>query len=132
MLGLSALALGNSLPLIPCSLADPGCTVHRQLSSPGGLTDAIVAGAALSVLAFTTPAPLWQRLSVLSGWRVAKFVLMLARVACPFLSRLGGLVVHRGGPRARPTDPGDQLRGLGGGTRSCLVPCARKPRLLVQ
>ncbi len=132
MLGLSALALGNSFPLIPCSLSDPGCTVHRQLSSPGGLTDAIVAGVALSVLAFT-PAPLWQRLSVLQGWGVAKFALMPARVACPFLFLL--LVVSS----FTGTDQGLAERAL---VTSCVLWVGalavalflvwRKPRLVAQ
>jgi hypothetical protein len=84
MLAISTLALGNSFPLIPCSAANLGCTLHRQISSPGGLTDAIVAGVALSVLAFT-PSPLWQRLRVLPNWQSVKFVLVPARVVCPFL-----------------------------------------------
>ena len=87
MLAISALALGNSFPLIPCSAANLGCTLHRQLTSPGGLTDAIVAGVALSVLAFT-PAPLWQRLRVLPSWQGVKFVLVPAQVVCPFLFAL--------------------------------------------
>ncbi|HMK96333.1 MAG TPA: hypothetical protein VK425_02240, partial [Acidimicrobiales bacterium] len=44
MLALSTLALGNSFPLIPCSTAQAGCTPQHQLHSPGGLTDAVVAG----------------------------------------------------------------------------------------
>ncbi|MGO8887279.1 MAG: DUF998 domain-containing protein [Streptosporangiaceae bacterium] len=82
MLACSALALGNSFPLIPCRLADPGCTVHHQLYSPGGLTDAIVASLAFLVLAFT-PSPLWQRLKVVPQWRRLKPVMLAARVICP-------------------------------------------------
>jgi hypothetical protein len=67
MLAWAALALGNSFPLIPCRLADPGCTAHHQLVSPGGLTDAIVASIAFLLLAFT-PFPLWRRLKVLPQW----------------------------------------------------------------
>ncbi len=132
VLGLSTLALGNSFPLIPCRLADPGCTVHRQLSSPGGLTDAIVAGVALSVLAFT-PAPLWQRLSAVPGWGVAKFVLRPARVACPLLFLLLVVASFSG------TDQGLAERAL---VTSCvlwvgalvvaLLHVSRKTRLLVQ
>ena len=78
----SALALGNSFPLIPCRLADAGCTAHHQLYSPGGLTDAVVAGTAFLVLAFT-PAPLWRRMRLLPPWRRLEPVLAAARVVCP-------------------------------------------------
>jgi len=80
MLALSALALGNSFPLIPCRLADAGCTAHHQLYSPGGLTDAIVAGTAFLVLAFT-PAPLWRRMRLLPQWRPLQPVLTAAGAA---------------------------------------------------
>lgn len=82
MLACSALALGNSFPLLPCRLGDPGCTAHHQLYSPGGLTDAIVASLAFLVLVFT-PAPLWARLRVLPRWRRMGPVMTAARVACP-------------------------------------------------
>ena len=82
MLAFSALALGNSFPLIPCRLADPGCTAHHQLVSPGGLTDAIVASVAFLVLALT-PFPLWRRLKVLPQWQRLKPVMMTARVIGP-------------------------------------------------
>lgn len=82
MLACAALALGNSFPLIPCRLADPGCTAHHQLVSPGGLTDAIVASIAFLVLA-CTPFPLWRRLRVLPEWQPLKPVMMAARVAGP-------------------------------------------------
>lgn len=82
MLAFSALALGNSFPLIPCRLSDPGCTANVQLLSPGGLTDAIVAGLAFSVLAFT-PFPLWRRLAVLPEWRRLKPVMVAARILGP-------------------------------------------------
>ncbi len=82
MLALSALALGNSFPLIPCRLSDPGCTASVQLLSPGGLTDAIVAGLAFFVLAFT-PIPLWRRMSVLPAWRRLRPVMRAARVLGP-------------------------------------------------
>jgi Protein of unknown function (DUF998) len=82
MLGLSALALGNSFPLIPCRLADTGCTAHHQLYSPGGLTDAVVAGTAFLVLA-AVPAPLWRRMRLLPQWQPVEPVLTAARVVCP-------------------------------------------------
>ncbi|MGO9163792.1 MAG: DUF998 domain-containing protein [Streptosporangiaceae bacterium] len=82
MLACAALALGNSFPLIPCQLADPGCTAHHQLASPGGLTDAIVASIAFLVLAFT-PFPLWRRLKVLPQWQPLKPVMIAARATGP-------------------------------------------------
>jgi hypothetical protein len=82
MLACAALALGNSFPLIPCQLADPRCTAHHQLVSPGGLTDALVASLAFLVLAFT-PFPLWRRLKVLPQWQPLKPVMIAARVTGP-------------------------------------------------
>jgi hypothetical protein len=82
MLACAALALGNSFPLIPCRLADPGCTAHHQLASPGGLTDAVVATLAFLVLA-VTPFPLWRRLKVLPRWQPLKPVMIAARVTGP-------------------------------------------------
>lgn len=82
MLALSALALGNSFPLIPCRLSDPGCTSNVQLLSPGELTDAIVAGLAFFVLAIT-PFPLWRRMAVLPSWRRLKPVMYAALVLGP-------------------------------------------------
>lgn len=82
LLALAGLAVGNPFPLIPCELPAPGCTAHQQLYSPGGMTDAIVATAALLVLAFT-PRPLWERMKVLPEWRRLRPVMTTARVACP-------------------------------------------------
>jgi hypothetical protein len=82
LLAFALLALGNSFPLIPCRLSDAGCTAAVQLASPGGLTDAIVAGLAFFVLAFL-PYPLWHRLELLHGWRQLKPVMFAARVICP-------------------------------------------------
>jgi hypothetical protein len=82
MLALAGLAIGNSFPLIPCQLSNPGCTAHHQLYSPGGMTDAIVATAAFLVLAFT-PGPLWQRLKVLPEWQGLRPVMTAARIICP-------------------------------------------------
>jgi hypothetical protein len=82
MLAWAALALGNSFPLIPCRLTDPGCTAHHQLVSPGGLTDAIVASTAFLLLA-CTPFPLWRRLKVLPQWQPLKPVMIAARVTSP-------------------------------------------------
>jgi hypothetical protein len=84
MLACSALALGNSFPLIPCRLSDPGCTPSFQLSSPGGLTDAIVSGLAFFVLVIT-PFPLWRRLASLPGWQRVRPVLLAATVVGPIL-----------------------------------------------
>ena len=36
MLACAALALGNSFPLIPCRLGDPGCTATINWSAPAG------------------------------------------------------------------------------------------------
>jgi Protein of unknown function (DUF998) len=82
LLAFSLLALGNSFPLIPCRLSDAGCTASVQLASPGGLTDAIVAGIAFFILAFL-PYPLWHRVELLDGWRPLKPVMFAARVICP-------------------------------------------------
>jgi hypothetical protein len=82
LLAFALLALGNSFPLIPCRLSDAGCTASVQLASPGGLTDAIVAGIAFFVLAFL-PYPLWHRLALLPRWRQLKPVMFAARVICP-------------------------------------------------
>jgi len=84
MLAVSTLALGNSFPLVPCSTAQVGCTLQRQLDSPGGLTDAIVGGIALSVLAFT-PQALWERLKLVPSWRHLGKVMAPMRVVCPLL-----------------------------------------------
>jgi hypothetical protein len=84
MLALSALALGNSFPQVPCRLADPGCTAKYQLHSAGGLTDATVASIAFVVLAIT-PFPLWRRLAALPQWRRLRPVMMAARVLGPVL-----------------------------------------------
>lgn len=82
MLALAGLAIGNSFPLIPCQLSNPGCTAHHQLYSPGGMTDAIVATAAFLVLAFV-PGPLWQRLKALPDWQRLRSVMTAARIICP-------------------------------------------------
>jgi hypothetical protein len=82
LIGTSALALGNSFPLIPCRLSDHGCTASLQLLSPGGLVDAIVAGLAFFVLAFT-PGPVGRRLGTLPSWRRVRPVMMAAGVVCP-------------------------------------------------
>ena len=82
MLAVSALALGNSFPQVPCRLADPGCTANYQLHSAGGLTDAIVASIAFAVLTIT-PFPLWRRLAALPQWRRLRPVMMAAGVLGP-------------------------------------------------
>lgn len=68
MLACSTLALGNSFPLVPFRLVDPGVTASLQLHSAGGLTDAIVSSIAFLVLV-CTPIPLGRRLAVVSEWR---------------------------------------------------------------
>jgi len=82
MLAFSALALGNSFPLIPFRLVDPGVTAARQLHSAGGLTDAIVSSLAFLVLVLT-PFPLWRRLALLAEWRRLRPVMMAARILGP-------------------------------------------------
>ena len=82
MLAFSTLALGNSFPLIPFRLMDPGATAHAQLFSPGGLTDAIVSTFAFLMLVFT-PAQLWKRFAVLPEWRRLKPMMRAASVICP-------------------------------------------------
>jgi hypothetical membrane protein len=82
LLAVSALALGNSFPLIPCRLSDPGCNAHHQLFSAGGMTDAIVSGVAFAFLVIT-PFPMWRRLAVLPQWRRLKPVMMAARIVGP-------------------------------------------------
>jgi hypothetical membrane protein len=82
MLAFSALALGNSFPLIPFRLIDPGATAARQLHSAGGLTDAIASSLAFVVLVLT-PFPLWRRLASLAEWRRLRPVMMAARILGP-------------------------------------------------
>jgi hypothetical protein len=82
LLAICALAIGNSFPLIPCRLSDAGCTANAQLLSPGGLTDAIVAGLAFLGLA-VTPFPLGRRIAALPSWRRLAPVTWAARIACP-------------------------------------------------
>jgi hypothetical protein len=82
LLAICALAIGNSFPLIPCRLSDAGCTANAQLLSPGGLTDAIVAGLAFLGLA-VTPFPLGRRTAALASWRRLAPVTRAARIACP-------------------------------------------------
>jgi hypothetical protein len=76
-IGLSGLALGNSFPQIPCQLPGPGCGATGQLLSPGGLTDAVLSGAALWMLAIT-PLQLARLLAPLPHW---KALVRLLRVA---------------------------------------------------
>jgi hypothetical protein len=83
-IGLSGLALGNSFPLIPCQLSAHACTATSQLLSAGGLTDALLSGVALWVLAIT-PFPLARRVSSLPGWRSLKPILLVAGVVTPAL-----------------------------------------------
>jgi hypothetical protein len=82
MLAFSALALGNSFPLIPFRLMDPGANAHAQLISPGGLTDVIVSSIAFLVLVFT-PSQLLKRFATLPEWQRLKPVMITARAVCP-------------------------------------------------
>lgn len=67
-IGLAGLALGNSFPQIPCQMSAPGCAATSQLLSAGGLTDAILSGAALWMLAIT-PLQLARLLTPRRHWR---------------------------------------------------------------
>ena len=78
-IGLSGLALGNSFPQIPCQLSASGCTATGQLLSAGGLTDAILSGAALWLLAIT-PLQLARLLIPLPQWRALARLLLVAGV----------------------------------------------------
>jgi hypothetical protein len=78
-IGLSGLALGNSFPQIPCQLSASGCTATGQLLSAGGLTDAILSGAALWLLAIT-PLQLARLLIPLPQWRALARPLRVAGV----------------------------------------------------
>jgi hypothetical protein len=71
-------------PRIPCQLADPSCTVHYHLHSAGGLTDVLVSGVTIAVLAIT-PFPLWARLREVPRWRPVRPVMIAARVLGPIL-----------------------------------------------
>ena len=78
-IGLSGLALGNSFPQNPCQLSASGCTATGQLLSAGGLTDAILSGAALWLLAIT-PLQLARLLIPLPQWRALARPLRVAGV----------------------------------------------------
>jgi hypothetical protein len=81
-LAIAALALGNSFPLTPCRLPDPGCTAHSQLFSAGGMTDAIVSTLAFLVLV-RVPSSLWKRMRLVPRWQRVKPAMLAARVVCP-------------------------------------------------
>ena len=82
VLAVSALALGNSFPQIPCRLADAGCSAHYQLNSAGGMTDAIVSSIAFLVLAFT-PVFLGPRIAAVAEWRHIQRIVAVARIVLP-------------------------------------------------
>jgi len=90
MLAFSALALGNTFPLLPFRLVDPGATAHAQLFSAGGRTDAIVSSIGFIVL-IITPFPLWRRLAAVPEWRRLKPVMMAARIVGPICWILLGI-----------------------------------------
>lgn len=94
-IGLSGLALGNSFPLIPCQLSAHACTATSQLLSVGGLTDALLSGVALWVLAIT-PFPMARRVSSLPGWKSLKPILLVAGVVTPALYGLLALTLFTG------------------------------------
>jgi hypothetical membrane protein len=94
-IGLSGLALGNSFPLIPCQLSAHACTATSQLLSVGGLTDALLSGVALWVLAIT-PFPLARRVTSLPGWKSLKPILLVAGVVTPALYGLLAIALFTG------------------------------------
>ncbi len=94
-IGLSCLALGNSFPLISCQLSAPACSATTQLLSAGGLTDALLSGVALWVLAIT-PWPLARRVSSLPGWSTLRPILLVAGVVTPALYGLLALALFVG------------------------------------
>jgi len=94
-IGLSGLALGNSFPLIPCQLSAHACSATSQLLSAGGLTDALLSGVALWVLA-VTPFPLARRVTLLAGWRSLKPILLVAGVVTPALYGLLAIALFTG------------------------------------
>jgi hypothetical protein len=94
-IGLSGLALGNSFPLIPCQLSAHACSATSQLLSAGGLTDALLSGVALWVLA-TTPFSLARRVTSLAGWKSLKPMLLVAGVVTPALYGLLAIALFTG------------------------------------
>ena len=94
-IGLSGLAVGNSFPLIPCQLSAHACTATSQLLSAGGLTDALLSGVALWVLAIT-PWPLGRRVTSLPGWGGLKPILLVAGVVTPALYGLLAIALFAG------------------------------------
>ena len=94
-IGLSGLALGNSFPLIPCQLSAHACSATSQLLSAGGLTDALLSGVALWVLA-VTPFPLARRVTLLAGWMSLKPILLVAGVVTPALYGLLAIALFTG------------------------------------
>jgi hypothetical protein len=84
MLAIGAMAYVVIWPRVPCRLADAGCTVHRHLVSAGGLTDAVLSGILIVVLAMT-PFPLWRRMRELPEWKPLAPVMTAARVLGPIL-----------------------------------------------
>jgi Protein of unknown function (DUF998) len=78
LLACSVLVLGSPVPRVPCRLADPGCSLHVQISTPGGLIEGILSGIAFLVLV-VTPIPLGRRLALLPFWRRLVPVMKAAR-----------------------------------------------------
>jgi hypothetical protein len=66
-----------------------------QLLSAGGLTDALLSGVALWVLAIT-PWPLGRRVTSLPGWRGLKPILLVAGVVTPALYGLLAIALFAG------------------------------------
>jgi hypothetical protein len=71
-------------PRIPCRLADTACSLHEHLYSAGGMTDALVSGIAVAVLAIT-PFPLWARMREIPRWRRLRPFMIAGRVLGPVL-----------------------------------------------
>lgn len=107
MMAVGALCYLVVVPRLPCRLADPGCTVHDHFDNAGALTDAIVSGLAIGVLAIT-PFPLWRRMRELSRWRPLRPVMIGARlVGVPLL-----IATASQGPYAPGSDEGLFERAL--------------------
>lgn len=71
-------------PRVPCRLADTACSFHDHLYSAGGMTDVLVSGIAVTVLAIT-PFPLWARMREIPRWRRLRPFMIVGRVLGPVL-----------------------------------------------
>jgi hypothetical protein len=107
MLACGAIAYLVIWPRLPCRLADAACSIHRHLVSAGGLTDTILSGALIVVLAIT-PFPMWRRLRELPEWKPYAPVMMAARLLSPLLL----IATAAQGPYAPGADEGLFERAL--------------------